>query len=321
MKKHFFAFMRVFISIALILLLLYIMRDKYGEIIASLKSTDPTVFTAGFLVFSAALGLASFRLKLIIQAQDLAITFPEAVSLTFIGYFFNNFLPTTIGGDVMKGYYLAKTTHHKVGAYASIFVDRVIGLVTMVFMAFAALIFAGSKVIDPSLRTVIYAITALCATGIIIMLSKGFAKVFSFLFVLFKPFKEKIKKIYDAVQHYKKHTGLIAQSFVISVVSQLLFFVSLGLLALSLGAQLSFFAILLRMPIISFVSLLPSINGLGLREGSTVLCFAPIIGKEDAFAVSLLWLLVLCITSIIGGIIYGVSPQFRTRLKEAGHDR
>jgi hypothetical protein len=74
--------------------------------------------------------------------------------------------------------------------------------------------------------------------------------------------------------------------------------------------------ILLRVPIISTLSLLPSINGLGFREGSTVVMFGPMIGKENAFAVSILWLLVLLITSLVGGIIYGLSPQFKIKLKE-----
>ncbi len=74
--------------------------------------------------------------------------------------------------------------------------------------------------------------------------------------------------------------------------------------------------ILLRMPIISAVSLLPSINGLGVREGSTVVLFAPIIGKENAFVVSILWFLILFIISVAGGLIYAFSPQFKIKWGE-----
>ena len=67
------------------------------------------------------------------------------------------------------------------------------------------------------------------------------------------------------------------------------------------------------MPIISAMSLLPSINGLGVREGSTVMLFGPIIGKERAFVVSILLLLVLLVTSLAGGLIYAFSPQFKVK--------
>jgi len=70
------------------------------------------------------------------------------------------------------------------------------------------------------------------------------------------------------------------------------------------------------MPIISAMSLIPSINGLGIREGATVLLFAPLIGKENAFAISILLLAALFIVSIIGGIVYLASPQFKMNLKE-----
>jgi hypothetical protein len=47
-----------------------------------------------------------------------------------------------------------------------------------------------------------------------------------------------------------------------------------------------------------------------------VVFFGPLIGRENAFAVSVLWLFILLIISVIGGVIYGLSPQFRVRMKE-----
>jgi uncharacterized membrane protein YbhN (UPF0104 family) len=62
------------------------------------------------------------------------------------------------------------------------------------------------------------------------------------------------------------------------------------------------------------MSLLPSLNGLGLREGATVVFFGPLIGKGNAFAISILWVIILLIMSLLGGLIYALSPQFRVRL-------
>jgi len=106
------------------------------------------------------------------------------------------------------------------------------------------------------------------------------------------------------------------QSFAISIVSQALFFVSLAMIAVSIGKTIPMKELFLRMPIVSMLSLLPSINGLGLREGATVVFIGPLIGKENAFAVSILWLAILFIVSIIGGIVYALSPQFKVKLKE-----
>lgn len=292
------------------------MRDKYGQIAAVLKQTHIYTFGIAFLLFTSAVVIASFRLKLIIEAQGISVTFLEAVSLTFIGYFFNNFLPTAIGGDMAKAYYLSRKTHEKMGAVASIFVDRLIGLITMIFMAFVALLLVDSKIMDPTVRYLIYAITLASAAGLFFMANKNFAKRFAALLFLVRPIEDKLRKAYNTVNKYRHHKMLMAQSLLISIISQILFFFSLAMLAVSIGSYIPVKDIFLRMPIVSMLSLLPSINGLGLREGATVVFFGPMIGKENAFTVSILWLAVLFIVSIIGGIIYGLSPQFKMKLKE-----
>lgn len=308
--------MRAFISLSFILLLLYIMRDKYPQIIRVLASTKAFIFILSFLIFILACSVASIRLKLIIGAQGIPVTFKEVLSLTFIGYFFNNFLPTAIGGDVVKAYYLSKKTDNKAGSYASIFVDRAIGLLTMILMAFVALFFVKEGVVDNTVKYIVYAITLFSMLAIVFMTNRKLASKFSFLLFFLKPVKEKLKKIYEIIHRYQYRKTLILKSFAISFLSQLLFFSSLGIVALSIGSRIPIKDILIKIPIISIMSLLPSINGLGLREGSTVMFFGPLIGQDRAFAVSILWLLILLCVSVMGGIIYGLSPQFKVKLKE-----
>ena len=292
------------------------MRDRYPQILKAFASTKVPVFLLGLLIFAAAASVASIRLRLLIEAQGITVTLKEALSLTFIGYFFNNFLPTSIGGDVVKAYYLSKKTDKKAGAYASVFVDRVIGLFTMIFMAFLALFFVEEGVVDSTLKYIIYAITMGSLVFIVLMINKRLAQKFSFLFFLINPIKEKLRKVYEVIHQYQYQKTLMLKSFLISFVSQILFFTSLGVAALSIGSRIHIKDLLIKMPIVSMISLLPSINGLGLREGSTVALFGPLIGSDKAFAMSILWLLVLLCISIMGGLIYAFSPQFKIRMKE-----
>ena len=316
MKKRFMSFLRVFVSLILIVMLLYIMRGKYGDIWNVLKGASVAMLGLAVLAFVIALAIASIRLKVIIEAQEIPINFYETLSLTFIGYFFNNFLPTSIGGDVAKAYYLSKKTTGKMGSFTAVFVDRAIGLFTMVFMAFVALLFMGGKIIESNVRYLIYGITVLSILAILFMSSKRFAKSFKVLFVVLRPFEERLRRAYNSVHGYRRHTSLMIQSLVFSVISQVFFFISIGILAYSIGATIPAMDILLRMPIIGMMSLLPSINGLGLREGAMVLFFGPMIGGENAFAVSILWLAVLLIVSMFGGIVYVFSPQFKIRFRD-----
>lgn len=316
MKKLLSSAIRAFISVFFIVLLLYIMRDKYPQILKTLVSTKGLIFLAGFLCFIFAIFVASIRLRLIIEAQSISITYKEAVSLSFIGYFFNNFLPTSVGGDFVKAYYLSHKTDNKAGSYASVFVDRVIGLVTMILMAFVALFFVKDGIVDNTIKYVVYFITLGSLLAIVFMTNDKLAKKFSFLLFFVRPLEEKIKKLYGIIHNYKHHKQLMYKSFAISFTSQALFFSSLGIIAFSLGARIPVKDIFIKMPIVGMMSLLPSINGLGLREGSTVALFGPLIGADRAFAMSVLWFVILLLTSLIGGIIYAISPQFKIKFKE-----
>ncbi|MFH1190480.1 MAG: lysylphosphatidylglycerol synthase transmembrane domain-containing protein [Candidatus Omnitrophota bacterium] len=316
MKNKYGPFLRAAVSLLLIIVLLYIMRGKYGDILNALKGTDIIVFSSAFAVFIAASCVASIRMKLIIEAQGIKLTFREALSLTLIGYFFNNFLPTSIGGDVVKAHYLSKHSRDKAGSYTSVFVDRVVGLATMIFMAFAALVFAGSGVVEKHIAITIYVVTASAVLGILFLANKNFARRFSSLIVLVKPIESQLRNLYAAANKYRHRTGLMVTTLLISIVSQLCYFTCYGILAISIGSKIPAVDILLKMPIVGIISLLPSINGLGIREGSMVMLFGPLIGREKALAVSILMILVLLLTSIAGGVIYALSPQFKMKLKE-----
>ena len=185
----------------------------------------------------------------------------------------------------------------------------------MIFMAFLALFLVEEGVVDPTLRYIIYAITFGSIVLIVLMTNKRLAQKFSFLFFLINPIKEKLRKVYEVIHQYQYQKTIMLKAFLISFVSQLLFFTSLGVMAMSIGSSIPIKDLMIKMPIVSMMSLLPSINGLGLREGSTVVLFGPIIGPDKAFAMSILWLLVLLCISIMGGLIYALSPQFKMKLK------
>jgi len=316
MRKHLFAFIKVFVSVALIVILLYVMRGKYAQIGHVLKGTSILVFGISFIIFLAAVSLASLRLKVICKAQDIDVTFSESFSLNFIGFFFNNFLPSAIGGDVVKAFYLSKKASGKVEAYASVFIDRAVGLLTMIFMAFAAIFFVGAAAVSETVRYFIYGITAASLTAILFILNKEFARKFSWLLRIIKPLRQPLQKAYGILNRYAGHKTQLAQSLGISIASQALSFISVSILAVSIGFKIPLIQIFLRMPLIGTLSLLPSINGLGVRESATVVFFGPIIGEANALAVSILWLLMLMIMSLIGGIIYATSPQFKIKGKE-----
>ncbi len=293
------------------------MRGEYDRILRVLKGTDIPLFALSLFFYIIALSLASVRLKLIIESQgNIPVKMLECLELTYIGYFFNNFLPTAIGGDVVKAFHLSKKTHEKMECYTAIFVDRAVGLITMILMGFTSVLFVNSEIVDPNVKNIIFVITAASLIGVLFIVNKGIARRFSFLLRLARPIEERLIQAYNTLHKYKKYKLIMLQSLAISVASQIFFFATMGTLALSIGTKISPLDLLLRMPIVSAMSLLPSINGLGVREGSIVLFFGPLIGKENAFAISIELLALLLVTSLVGGLIYAFSPQFKVKLAD-----
>jgi len=93
--------------------------------------------------------LGAVRWRLLLGVQGIHITFWESLRLTYIGWFFNNWLPGATGGDFVKAYYIATQTHHKPEAVTTVFLDRFLGLVSVCLIGAVAV---TASLTDPRVR-------------------------------------------------------------------------------------------------------------------------------------------------------------------------
>ncbi|MCQ9208673.1 MAG: flippase-like domain-containing protein, partial [Omnitrophica bacterium] len=234
----------------------------------------------------------------------------DLYSLTLIGYFFNNFMPTSIGGDLVKGYYISKNIKSKLFSYASVFVDRAVGMLSLIFIASVALIITGEDIKHRFIFWTIGLLLLFCLVGILVLLNKKLLKKISTSLGLVRllsllKLDSLTQKAYDAMNIYTNHKRKIFKMFVLSVVAQVVSFCTVYLLAISLGVHIPFIKIMLIMPIIAILLMLPiTFNGLGLREWSFVFFFSPNIGDVAALSLSLLFFAIYLLVSAIGGILY-----------------
>ena len=143
MKNRLSIILRFVVSFGLLLLLLWIMRKDAKEVIDILKNSDKLIFLAAIGLNILLSIVASYRLKLLMRGQNVKLSIKDAVYLTFIGYFYNNFLPTAIGGDIAKAYYASRKTNNKMASYAAVLADRILGLVSTLLIALLGLLFIG----------------------------------------------------------------------------------------------------------------------------------------------------------------------------------
>ena len=311
MKKILFTILRIAVSLGLLAYLVFSLDlKKIAANLSRIWSERPDCLIALAAGAVAVVVLEAFRLQQILRVQGIRVPLLRLVRYCFIGMFFNNFFPTTVGGDVVKGYYLSRDSGTIVGPYVALFAVRIIGMVCLILLAAAAL-GGGYRLLPSRLPGVILLfIVLLFAFLIIFFFWRKFAARFLFLL---KPFKNKvfrrkvleIYRIFHSHQRFPIQVGLAAlATFGIEFL-----FISLNyLIVQGLGYDsVTFSSFLLFIPLIAVATIIPSLNGLGVREGAYVYFFAPLIGADAAGALSFIMLVMIIFLGLIGGAVYLVS--------------
>ncbi|MDD5439213.1 MAG: lysylphosphatidylglycerol synthase transmembrane domain-containing protein [Candidatus Omnitrophica bacterium] len=314
MKNRISNYIKVFISIGLLAGLFYVMRGQYTTIFAELKKTNLALFAVALAIYAVNIALVTLRLKVLVKAEGIKMPFFRLLELNFIGFFFNNFMPSAIGGDIIKAYYTGNITGKKANSYMAVFMDRLTGLFSFAGMGLLALIIGWNAVTQVAVRRSVLVFVIFSAFIAFVVLNKAAADIITKILIRirFKNIGEKLHKIYEMLHSYRSRRWVLAHTIALSIVSQASYFFVIQFLFNSLNQPLSIKVVFLIMPIICVVTLLPSLGGLGLREGAIVALFGPIVGREKSFGVSIILLALLFIISLIGGIIYLTSPQFRS---------
>ncbi len=305
MRKKIFLFLRIVISFLLLFLLLKFVN--LSQFITILKKADKKIILVVVFLNLMIVPFISYRWQIILASQKFLIKLSELVRLTFIGMFFNNFLPTSAGGDVVKGYYLLKDedSDKKIDLGASVLFDRIIGTISIIIMALVAAILFYRKLPLSSILFILF-LTIFIFSLVIFLRNRNLAKRFSrfFRFYKHKTLDIQSKKIYERFHCYMHSQRMLTKSIGISFITQIFSILMNYLIIISLGARIPLFLLFVYIPLIWVFTLFPSINGLGIREGFYVYFFKGIIGKETAFALSVLILGLIVLNGIIGGFIH-----------------
>ncbi|MCM8783757.1 MAG: flippase-like domain-containing protein [Candidatus Omnitrophica bacterium] len=282
------------------------MRNKLHELSVYLKQTKATYFLYAVLLFLFIIVILSIRLKKIMEFQELSLPLSNVVYLSLIGFFFNNFLPTSVAGDFVKAYYTARYTNRTMESYTSIIVDRIFGIFAFVFITVIALFLADRNIKKPIVTNSIVSLVIISLCLILVLSNDNFTKRLHKLLEKIKllTISSTLQHFFKTVSRYNKNYRIIFFAFYTSVLSQIISTLVVAILAKGLSIEIPLMLLFLTLPIITTVSMLPSLNGLGIRESAYVFLLGNYIGKEKAFALSILWLGIILLVSFFGGIAY-----------------
>jgi uncharacterized membrane protein YbhN (UPF0104 family) len=232
------------------------------------------------------------------------IGFPYSAGLFvwrfFEGSFFSLCLPTSIGGDVVKAYRLADSTHGRLLAGCTVLADRLTGL--------AALgVLAGGTIIARELALGLAGTVAVGA-GLLLAAIAAFWLVVGSLDRLLRFFPEphRARQFISQLLPYQLRPNLMTRAIGWSLIVQMGGAVSVALIARAIGVKLPLSIWFAVVPLVALAMVLPiSIGGVGVREGGLAMLLAPSgIPSEQAVAIGLLWFLCTIICGLIGGGLF-----------------
>jgi uncharacterized protein (TIRG00374 family) len=301
--------LKIVVSLGLIVYLFT--RIDLARVSDVLKSANYWYLLPATLLYLGAMSNAGLKWYILLRAQGIRVPFRAVLSYTYVGFFFNNFLPANVGGDVMRGYGLARYTEQAAEAAVSVVIDRIVGLMAFMSSAVVAALVAVFLMHQENLRGIeVAAILGLVAVaaGFAVILSRRVRALVERLFAwkLLAPFAPIYSRLSMALNAYRHSYGPLALAFCTSLLTLVLTNFTDYLIVQSLGGGIPLIYIFLFNPIIAFVLLVPiSVGGLGVTQAIYPFFYGLVgVPQSLAFTLSLLKQLVIYITSLPGGVLW-----------------
>jgi len=307
-KKVLSLVLRVCVSIILLVLLFRINRIDIHDLANEIKSADQAYLAVGFIISFLVYLLGFWRWQMLLNAAGIQAPLKKIITSFSGGVFFSIFLPSTIGGDVVKTADLAGHTQKTKEVIATVLLDRLSGYVGLVLVILPALFLGWDLVQD---KVVFFSVATIVGLLICILLVLFNTPIYSRITkFLAAPgagrVKEAIRNLHSEIHIFRHRGKVIVCNLALSFLIQLIFPITVYFIALSLGIRINIFYFLILLPIIGAITLLPiAIGGLGLRESLFVVYFAKAgVVKQLAVAMSLLSFSFTVIYGAVGGLIY-----------------
>ncbi|MDD3013788.1 MAG: lysylphosphatidylglycerol synthase transmembrane domain-containing protein [Candidatus Gastranaerophilales bacterium] len=268
------------------------------ETLGFVAKSNHLIWLAGVLLYILGQTVCAYKWKLLATAAGFKSSVKDYIDYYFTGMFFNLFLPTTVGGDVIKCYYLSKgdSENRKAAAAYSVLAERVTGVAVLIWLAAIVMFLPISIKIPFAIKL----FTVLISFGII-----AFAPLFPVLCRIFKRKKWMIKFLND-INIYWQNPLLIVRALSWSLVFHLIIIAIHVLIGYAIGIKIPILYYFIIYPMSSLAGFLPvSFNGIGPRE-ATYIYFLALIGIKSsaALAFGIFWFGIVLISSLIGGIFY-----------------
>ena len=277
-----------------------------------------TARTASVPWLAAALGLylamsliSAWRWRVLLHAQHVPVPLATLTTSFLVATFFNNFLPSNIGGDVVRITDTARAAGSKTLATTVVLLDRGLGLLGLIFVAALGASFASgdAETSLPGGAPVLWLLfgAAMLVSTPLLLAPALVGRLLRPLEALHRDWvRERIQRLTDALGRFRDKPDALIVGFVGGILVQTTLVAFYVAVARGLAIPITVSQLALLVPVSFIVQMVPvSVNGFGVREATFTVYFARIgLSGESAFALSFIGAVLIMIFSLSGAVAY-----------------
>jgi uncharacterized protein (TIRG00374 family) len=272
------------------------------------RRADILLMAAAVLLLTLERVLSVVKWRLFISVVNKAVSFWRLFIINYVGGFWGLVLPSSVSADIVRGFYLSKATADLNLTVTSMAVDRFISGLSLVVLASFGGWYVGGQAGFERLRELAILMAAIMALGMILLFQRKFLRWVDKAFV--QRFSRwtitrTAREWLVACVRYQKYPGLLISAFLLSLSVQIVRVLVFYVVALGFDLHVPLIYYIVFIPLIMVLIMLPSINGIGVREVSFVSFFSLVgMPQSEAFVVSFAVSVITTLTTAAGGIIY-----------------
>lgn len=275
---------------------------EWREFPETLRRTHLTFLALSVAITPVLVATSALKLSVLLKSKEIDAGFLYCFRLSLVGMFFNQLLPTSVGGDVVRISILREKTARLSDAAAAVIVERLTGLTVLVAFTLAVLPFAPASLWNP--WTIALVPVMLGGYGILLWLLAD-RRPLLWLSSRFRG-AARIGRLAEALDVYRSARSALWYCAAVSLVFQILAAANVLLSALAFRAALSFPEALVASPVIQWFALVPvTIGGIGIAEwGYLIIMSAFGVPSSPAVSTALLIRAKSALAGAAGGLVH-----------------
>jgi len=303
------------LAVSTLLIGFLVVTHDLSEALSRLRAVDRFWFLANLLLLGGGILLAALRWRMVLDGIGVALSFAGVLRIVFVGLFFNQVLPSSIGGDAVRAWQIHRLVASAGVALQSVLLDRLAGLGGLVLLVVAGLPMLFRMTADGAAQFAMMGLAFAAILGLALILTADRLPLAFLGERLHRGLMGIAREGRALLLAFRRAPSVLGLSCGIHVFSAL----SVFCLAQGLGIALGLFESLVLVPPVILLMVLPiSLAGWGVREGAMIAALGFVgVASADALLLSIAFGLSVLLTNLPGGALWFLTRNAASMRQEA----